>query len=69
MVDDLGASPYSPWSEFGGSPDAALAYAAAFAGVEAALGERSQWTRTVYDYMDPWRGQLFGNIISGDLSN
>ncbi len=62
-VDDLGASPYSPWSEFGGSPDAALAYAAAFAGVEAALGERTQWTRTVYDYMDPWRGQLFGNIV------
>jgi class 3 adenylate cyclase len=62
-VDELGASPYSPWSEFGGSPDAALAYAAAFAGAEAALGEPSRFTRTAYEYMEPWRGQLFGNII------
>ena len=61
--DELGASPWAPWSEMGGAADSALAYAASFAGIEAALGEPSQWTRTVYEYMDPWRGQLFGNII------
>ena len=61
--DELGISPWAPWSEMGGTPDSALAYAAVFAGAEAALGEPSQWTRTVYEYMDPWRGQLFGNII------
>jgi class 3 adenylate cyclase len=62
-IDELGASPYAPWSEMGGSPDAALSYAAVFAGAEGALGESSRWTRTAYEYMDPWRGQLFGNII------
>jgi hypothetical protein len=62
-VAALGASPYAPWNETGGAPDAALSYAAAFAGAEAALGESSRWTRAAYHYMDPWRGQMFGNLV------
>jgi hypothetical protein len=58
----LGTSPYAVWSESGGPPDSALTFAAEFAGAEAAIGEASQWTRLAYDFMDPWRGQLFGNI-------
>jgi hypothetical protein len=58
----LGESSFSPWSEMGGVPDSTLAYAAAFAAAEGALGEQSEWTRTAYEFMDPWRGQLFGNI-------
>jgi hypothetical protein len=58
----LGESPFSPWSEHGGVPDSTLAYAAAFAAAEGALGEPSPWTRTAYEFMAPWRGQLFGNI-------
>ena len=62
-VSALGASSDAPWSELGGPPDAALGYVAAFAGVEAALGERSQWTGMAYDFMDRCRGQLFGNVV------
>ncbi|MCU1352063.1 MAG: hypothetical protein JWM05_1272, partial [Acidimicrobiales bacterium] len=62
-LDALGASPYAPWSELGGPQDAALSYAAAFAGAEAALGEASRWTRAAYEHLDRSRGQLFGNVV------
>ena len=62
-VAALGPSPYAPWSEMGGPPDAALSYAAAFAGAEAALGERSPWTASAYEQMHPHGGQLFGNLV------
>ena len=62
LLDTLAPSPFAPWSETGGPRDAALGYAATFAAAEAALGAPSPWARTTYDYMDPWRGQLFGNI-------
>jgi class 3 adenylate cyclase len=62
-VGTLGPSPYTPWSELGGPPDAAVSYGAQFASVEAALGERSPWTSSAYKLMDRWRGQLFGNIV------
>jgi hypothetical protein len=39
-----------------------LTYAAMFAAAEGALGRSSEWTQAAYDYMDPWRGQFFGNI-------
>jgi len=61
-LDALLASPFAPWSEGGGPPDSALSYAAGCAAVEAALGVASDFTRTIYDYMDPWRGRFFGNI-------
>src|SRR5205085_9251046 len=63
LINELATSPHAPWSETGGPPDSALSWAATFAQAEAALGERSQWTRTAYDYMEPWQGQFFGNIV------
>ena len=63
VLDSFAASPYAPWSETGGPPDSALPAAAEFAAAEAMLGEASPWTRAVYDFMQPWRGQLFGNIV------
>jgi hypothetical protein len=63
LLDQLGTSPYAPWSATGGPPDSALAYAAWFAASEAALGTDSEWTSRAYAYLDPWRGQLFGNVI------
>jgi hypothetical protein len=61
-LDAFAASPRAPWSEFGGQPDSTLIDAAHFAGCEAALGVSSPWTRAAYEFLDPWRGQLFGNI-------
>jgi class 3 adenylate cyclase len=61
-LDALLASPFAPWSEGGGQPDSALSYAAFCAAGEAALGVGSEWTSTIYDFMDPWRGRFFGNI-------
>ncbi len=63
LINELATSPHAPWSETGGPPDSALAWAAALAQAEAALGEPSQWTRTAYDYIEPWQGQFFGNIV------
>jgi hypothetical protein len=63
LINELGTSPHAPWSKTGGQPDSALAWAAALAQTEAALGEPSQWTRTAYEYMEPWQGQFFGNIV------
>jgi hypothetical protein len=62
---ELGASSFAPWSESGGTPDSALSYAALFVLAEAALGESSAWTRAAYEYLEPWPGQLYGNIIIG----
>jgi class 3 adenylate cyclase len=62
-LEPVGASPHAPWSPGGGQPDSALVLAALFAAAEAALGEASPWTSRAYDYLDPWRGQLFGNVI------
>jgi class 3 adenylate cyclase len=63
LLDTLAASPFAPWGETGGQPDSALNYATGFAGGEAALAEPSQWTRTAYDFMEPWPGQFFGNVV------
>ena len=63
LIDALGTSPHAPWSETGGPPDSALGWAAMFAQAEAALGQASPWTRTAYDFMAPWQGQFFGNIL------
>jgi hypothetical protein len=62
-ISAFGPSPYAPWSEMGGPPDVALSDSAQFASVEAALGEKSEWTSAAYKSMDRWRGQLYGNIV------
>ena len=63
VVDELGVSPYAPWSELGGTPDSALAYAAAFAASRQHSASNRNGRGSCTSYMDPWRGQLFGNII------
>lgn len=62
-LDAVASSPHAPWGTTGGPHDAALTVAAWFAGAEAALGEPSQWTSAAYDYLAPWPGQLFGNVM------
>ena len=62
-VSAFGPSPYAPWSAMGGPPDVALSDSAQFAAIEAALGEQSPWTKSAYESMDRWRGQLYGNIV------
>jgi class 3 adenylate cyclase len=63
LIDDLCTSPFAPWSEGGGPPDSALSWAATMALLQAALGEPSPWAATAYEYMEPWRGQFFGNVV------
>jgi class 3 adenylate cyclase len=62
-LDELAASPHAPWSATGGPPDSALSFAAVVAAVSAALGEPNRWVVPAYDYLAPWPGQLFGNIV------
>ena len=62
LLDEVASSPYAPWSPGGGPRDRALSLAATVAVGEATLGEPSPWAVAAGDFMDPWRGQLFGNI-------